>query len=114
MDILEEDLELSSQQGSVLESEDLGDEGTVLLKKMDRDVDSSKQELSLDENINIMEPSNIRSTITNHEFGFVTLEGIDDFVEGLLLCDISLNELTTFDWSNLLQINGDASRVLLS
>ena len=70
------------------------------------------QELSLKVLVNLMEASDIRSSITDYEFCLLSAEYSQDLLQSLLSSNVSLDYSNSINGSHFLQINTDHSEQL--
>lgn len=103
----EEVLELRIKEFCIAALEDLSDEVARLLKSFKTDVQGSDEQLRLDILIDVVEPSDVGSTVTDHQVCQLLLELLQDLQDRLPACNVSHQLHYVFYGCHFLQVNGD-------
>lgn len=103
----EEHTELRVQQGHIPTTEDLRDEGSLLIEHAGRNTERRQQKLALHVHVHVMETRHVWRSIANNQLRLAAIEVVNNLVRSGFGGDVTLNLNNALNGSHFLQINGN-------
>lgn len=107
MYLAEVKFKLGVEQADFRPLEHFGHKVAALLEHLDRDVEGCHQQLRLDVLVHVVEASDVRSPITNHQVTKLALKSVQNASQGLAFGDVPHNVVHVVDGGSFLEIDRD-------